>query len=129
VHLNTHLSFDGNCEAAFRFYEEALGGKLVALMTYGESPMAATTPKERHGHVLHATLHLGTQRITGADAPGEPRSGFRFLVSCKAREAAPLFKRLSKGGRVDMPLQKTFWTKHFGMCVDRFGIPWMVSSE
>jgi PhnB protein len=129
VQLNPHLSFDGRCAEAFRFYATCLGGELAAMMTYGESPLAAQTPKEQHGWILHATLQLGLMRLTGADAKGAKPSGFHVLLSCSPKEAKRIFGQLSQDGRVEMELQKTFWTEHFGICVDRFGIPWIISSE
>jgi PhnB protein len=132
VELNTHLSFDGQCEAAFRFYAKCLKGKLAALMTYGESPMAAQTPARHHKRILHATLTVGARRLTGADVlpeQAERAQGFRVLLSCSVKEAERVFAAFSDGGRVDFPLQKTFWTERFGMVTDRFGTPWMVSSE
>jgi PhnB protein len=129
VQLNPHLSFDGHCEAAFRFYASCLNGRVVAMMTYGESPMKAQTPPERHGHILHATLHIGAHRLTGGDAPGAKHSGFHVLYSAPKADAERVFKELAEGGRVDVHMAKTFWAERFGICVDRFGVPWIISSE
>lgn len=129
--MNTHLSFDGQCEAAFRFYATCLKGQLAVVMKYGETPMAAQIPPEHHDRVIHATLNVGELRLTGADVmPGDYQrpQGFRVLLSCSARDTKRVCTALSKGGHVDLPLQKTFWTKGFGMVTDRFGTPWMVSS-
>lgn len=71
MQLNPHLSFKGQCEAAFRFYEKSLGGKIVMMMTYGDSPMAEQTPPAQRKKIIHASLSLGDQRLTGADVSPE----------------------------------------------------------
>lgn len=131
MRLNPHLNFDGNCRAAFDYYEKCLGGKVKMSMTYGESPMAAHLPAEDHGKVMHAALEIGDQLLTGSDVPagryGKPQ-GFDVLLSLDtAEEAERIFKALEDGGSVQMPLQETFWALRFGMVTDRFGIPWMVN--
>ena len=133
MRLNTHLNFDGNCRAAFEYYEKCLGGKVTMTMTYGDSPMAAHVPASDHGKVLHTTLEFGDQRLTGADLPtgryGKPQ-GFDVLVSLEsAEEAERIFAALADGGEEQMPLQQTFWALRFGMVTDRFGIPWMINCE
>jgi PhnB protein len=133
MRLGTHLNFDGNCRAAFEYYEKCLGGKVTAMLTYGESPMAAHVPPGDHGKVLHATLELGDQRLTGADLPagryGKPQ-GFDVLLTVDdPQEAERIFAALADGGWVQMPLQETFWALRFGMATDRFGTPWMVNCE
>ena len=69
MQLNPYLLFDGQCEAAFKFYEKCLGGKIVAKVTYGESPMAKDTPPGRHNKILHARLMVGDNVLMGSDAP------------------------------------------------------------
>ncbi|HUA61360.1 MAG TPA: VOC family protein [Verrucomicrobiae bacterium] len=126
-----HLIFNGNCAEAFAFYEKCLRGKIEFSMTYGESPMAAQMPPEAQKMVMHTSLAVGDFRIAGADAPGQrykTPQGFDVALDVKDEaEADRLFSELSQGGKVEMPIQKTFWAKRFGMCVDRFGIPWMVN--
>jgi PhnB protein len=126
-----YLSFDGQCEAALRFYERCLGGKVVCLLTYAESPMAAEVPPEWGGKILHATLELDGQVIGAADAfPGSYRSpqGFSVTLQIDApTEAERVFAMLADGGTVQLPLQGTFWALRFGMLTDRFGTPWMIN--
>jgi PhnB protein len=69
MHLEPHLSFNGQCEAAFKFYEKCLGGKISFMLTYGDSPLAEQTPPDRRNQILHATLLLGDQGLTGGDPP------------------------------------------------------------
>jgi len=128
--LNPHLAFNGQCEAAFKFYEKCLGGKIAVMMTYGDSPMAEQMPPAWRGKIVHATVALGDQRLTGGDVPPEsyqkPR-GFSVLVNVdNAAEADRIFTTLAEKGAVEMPIQETFWALRFGMLVDQFGTPWLI---
>ncbi|WP_017301472.1 VOC family protein [Nodosilinea nodulosa] len=129
--LNPYLSFDGNCEAAFKFYEKVLGGKVGGMMTYGESPMAEQTSPDWHGKVMHVYMTLGDQEIMGADSPPdyfEASQGMSVLISTEdAAEAERVFEQLAENGTVKMPIQETFWADRFGMLVDQFGTPWMIN--
>lgn len=131
MQLNPHLAFNGQCEAAFTFYEKCLGGKITFMMTYGDSPLAEQTPSEWHTKILHATVALGDHRLTGADAlAGNYQKPQGFSVSLQIRdavEAERIFQALAEKGEVQVPLQETFWALRFGMLVDRFGTPWMVN--
>lgn len=131
MQLNSHLHFDGQCERAFRFYEQVLGGKIVAMLTHEASPMAAQVPPEWRGKILHATLDVGGQILMGADAPPDhyqKPQGFAVTVGIKdPAEAERVFRALSENGTVQMSLQETFWAMRFGMLVDRYGIPWMIN--
>lgn len=132
--LDTYLTFDGTCAEAMRFYERTLGGKLETLMTHAESPMADQTPPGSADRIMHARLVVGDRVIMASDAmihgPYQGMHGFSLsLVYGTTAEARRVFDALAEGGRVNMPLQKTFWAEGFGMLVDRFGTPWMVNAE
>ena len=133
MELSPYLIFDGQCEAAFRFYEECLGGKIVAMMTYGQSPMAEHAPAEWHDKILHARLALGDKLLMGSDGPPgrhEDMQGFSVtLTTDDPAEAERVFLALAEEGTVRMQLQQTFWAVRFGMLVDRFGTPWMINCE
>lgn len=133
MQVNPYLSFDGRCEAAFKFYEKALGGKIVAMMTYGETPMKDQTPAEQHGKIVHARLTVGDEVLMGGDAPPgryEPTKGMVVALGVdQPAEAERVFNALSEGATVTMPIAETFWARRFGMLTDRFGIPWMVNCE
>ena len=133
MQLNPYLSFNGKCEAAFKFYEQCLGGKIVFMMTYGDSPMAEQAPPEWRNKILHATLSVGNAVLQGADSPPEHYEeikGFSIAMSTTdPAEAERIFQVLAEKGTVRMPLQKTFWAERFGMLVDQFGVPWMVNCE
>jgi PhnB protein len=126
-----HLHFKGNCSEAFRLYADTLGGRIAFAMTYGESPAASHTAPEARNQIIHARLELGNQAITGCDAPGDryrPPQGFNVLAEfATPAEAERVFKTLADNGTITMPFQETFWAQGFGMCSDRFGIPWMVN--
>ena len=133
MQLNPYLLFNGECEAAFKFYEKCLGGKIVAKVTHGESPMAKDTPPERHNKILHARLMVGDNVLMGSDAPPEryeKPQGFSVTLGVDTpAEAERIFAELSRDGQSLIPLEKTFWAERFGMVVDRFGIPWLINCE
>jgi PhnB protein len=132
MQVATYLNFNGNCEAAFKFYAEVLGGKITMMMTHGESPVGGKVPLEMENKVMHATLELpGGGNLMGADHPhGKKVQPTGFCVSLQVMDTAAaeqIFKRLSEGATVQMQFQKTFWSPGFGMCTDKFEIPWMVN--
>ena len=132
MRLNPHLTFEGSCEEAFRFYRDVLGGELLALVRYEGTPLAERVPPAWRAKILHATLDLGDTRLTGADVTAEEGyvapTGFSVLVDPgTVAEAERIFSALSEGGDVILPLTQTFWAERFGMVVDRFRIPWMLS--
>jgi PhnB protein len=133
MRVTPYLSFQGKCAEAFKLYERVLNGKVMFSMTYGESPMADKTPPEQRNNIMHTTLQIGDDLIHGADAPGtfySKPAGLCVSISTKDyAEGERIFKQLSEGGQVQMPLQKTFWSPGFGMLVDRYSIPWMVNVE
>ena len=129
--LNAHVSFNGTCATAFRFYETVLGGRIAVMMTYGESPMSDKMPREMQSAVMHTTLEVGDSVLMGADSPPDyykPPQGYSIAINLSdIAEAERVFKALAEGGTVQMPLQETFWAARFGMLVDQFGIAWMVN--
>jgi PhnB protein len=133
MNLDTYLQFNGQCGEAFKFYEQVLGGKIEGIMTYGQSPAAAQTSPEMRDKVIHVRLSVGDSILMGSDAPAQhyqPPQGFSVSLSAKdVAEAERMYKALSEGGKITMPLQKTFWSASFAMFTDRFGIPWMVNCE
>ena len=130
--INAYLTFNGKCAEAFRFYAKVFGGKLE-MMTNGESPAAAQTPPDQRDRILHARLDVGDAVVMGSDAPPQYFSqpqGFSVAIGLgDTAEGERIFQALSEGGTVKMPFAKTFWAERFGMCIDRFGIPWIVNCE
>jgi PhnB protein len=126
-----YLNFDGRCAEALAFYEKRLGGKTQMKMTWGESPMGGTMAPHWKDKIIHATFLLDGQEIGVADSPPEhyrkPQGLSITLNIEQPAEAERVFKALSENGAVSMPIQETFWARRFGMCVDQFGIPWMIN--
>ena len=131
MRIAIHLIFDGQCEAAFRYYQSVLGGELTTMLSFGDSPLAATVEPRYRDRILHATLKLGDQELLGADVlPKDyaPPQGFSVLLSLPApADAKRVFDAFADGGRVGMPLQKVFWAEAFGVVGDRFGVSWEVT--
>jgi len=133
MQLSVHLNFDGQCAAAFRQYHRLLGGNLVTLMSYGESPMADKVPVEWRDRIVHATLQLEGMQLMGADVAPESYTapqGFAVVLSLKDVDRARLlFGSLAEGGTLRLPFQKTFWSPGYGLLVDRYGVPWEINAE
>jgi PhnB protein len=131
MEVNTYLNFDGQCEDAFKFYEQCLGGQMGPIFRYGESPMAGTVSPEWQDKVMHGSLIIGSHVLMGADVPPrqfEHVKGFSLSVQIASPdEADRIFQALAENGQVVLPLEQTFWAERFGMVVDRFGIPWMIN--
>lgn len=128
--ITAYLFFNGNCAEAMRFYEGVLGGKLE-MMKFGDGP-PDVCPEGAADRVMHACLTtVDGQSLMASDVmPGQPDQGHKgFAVSLgfpTAAEAKRAFDALADGGKVAMPLDKTFWTEAFGMLTDRFGVEWMI---
>lgn len=133
MQLSPYLTFNGQCQAAFKFYEQVLSGKITFTMTWGEMPGENQFPAEMHKLIMHSTLSVGDQVLMGADSPPdryEQPQGVNVSIHLKeVAEGERIFNALAENGSVTMPFQKTFWSDGFGMCVDRFGIPWMVNCD
>lgn len=133
MQINPYLNFDGNCAEAMRFYQKALGGKLD-MMPFAGSPMESDIPAGYRERIMHACLATAggpslMASDTGPWAPYEAPKGIQVTLNYdSAAEGKKAFDALSQGGKVMMPLQKTFWAEAFGMFTDRFGTPWMVNA-
>ena len=133
MQVSPYLSFKGQCEEAFRFYERCFSGQLGALFRYEGSPMADQAPDGHGDRIMHGSVTIGDLTLMGADvAPQgyeEPKGFSLSLQITGATEAERIYAALITGGRVVMPLEKTFWAERFGMVVDRFGVPWLINCE
>jgi PhnB protein len=130
MQLHTYLNYGGNCEQAFRFYEQHLGGKITMLMRHGDQPNGPPVPPEWRRAVLHARMDLGGTELLGADIPPDRfkpiRSAYLSLTLHTADEAERVFSVLSDGGEIFMPMEETFFATRFAMLRDRFGTSWML---
>jgi PhnB protein len=129
--LNPYVFYDGNCEAAFKFYEKTLGGKIEMLLRNEEAPPEMPAPPERKQKIMHARMTIGGDVLMASDAPPDhfhkPQGFAVSLTFDDPTEAERKFTALCAGGSVNMPFGKTFFSKGFGMGIDQFGIPWMVN--
>ena len=133
MQMNTYLSFRGECEAAFTFYEECLDGKLGEMFRYAGTPLADQVPADWQNKVMHGSVTIGDLVLMGADVTPDryeaPR-GFSLSLQIKSTtDAERIFRELGKDGRIVMALEKTFWADRFGVLVDRFGTPWIINCE
>ena len=130
MQLNTYLNYGGNCEQAFRFYEEHLGGKITMLMRHGEQPNPSSVAPEWKNAVLHARMTLGGTDLLGADIPPDRfqpmRSAYLTLSVTSVEEAERVYKLLTDGGEIFMKMEETFFASRFAMLRDRFGTSWMI---
>jgi len=129
-----YLAFDGDCREAFSRYNEIFGGDLV-LLTTADMPADAGSPAGAPADmIMHAALTIGDDLLMGAD---DPSGGFDGTVNgmcvnysvAEVADAKRIFDALAEGGEVQMPLGETFYSPAFGMCIDKFGTPWMIMAD
>jgi PhnB protein len=132
--VSAYLFYQDTCEAAFNYYAKVLGGKIDAMMRLSDAPPSDMPPGPpgREKTIMHARLSLPDGAVLmGSDTPPEhfhKPQGFSISVTvADPAEGEHKFNALADGGTVTMPFGKTFWAKGFGMCVDKFGIPWMMN--
>lgn len=131
--LTPYLTFDGTCAEALGFYAEVFGGAAEIVQTVAQSPMADQFPEDSQDKVMHGEMRIGDRVIMGSDSlmgPYEAPAGFSIQVGfTDAERAKRVFDRLARHGEVRMPFAATFFSPGFGMCRDRYGIPWMIVVE
>ena len=131
MQVNPYLIYDGNCQEALKFYQKVLGARIEATHRYGEGPPEMQVAPEHKDRIMHARLTIDGEVLMASDAyPGNFQKPQGFSVSLQVEDptdAERRFKALADGGSINMPFGKTFFSKGFGMCVDKFGIPWMVN--
>jgi PhnB protein len=135
--INPYLNYPGTAEEAFDFYKSVFGGEFSVLQRYQDTPEAGTMAPENAGKIMHISLPIGngntlmaTDDIGSMGRPFTPGNNFYLSLAANSEaEAEKLFNGLSAGGKVTMPLQKTFWAAYFGMFNDKFGVQWMVNYD
>lgn len=130
--VTPYLFFSGDCKTAFNRYQEVFGGELQ-VMTFADAPDGAGSMPGAEPHlVMHASLTLADGVLMGSDDPtsdGGPKVGVAVAYTAPDEQAAKqVFDALAEGGQVWMPFASTFWSRGFGSCNDRFGVPWMVDT-
>jgi PhnB protein len=132
MRLNTFLNFGGNCEEAFRFYEQHLGGRITMLMRRAEQPDQPTTWPGWENSIQYALMDLGETEVMASDVPPDRfqpmRSVYLSLTVDSASEAERIWTLLSDGGQIFMPMEETFFAIRFGQLRDKFGTSWMISA-
>jgi PhnB protein len=133
MQVQSYLNFDGRCEEALEFYQRALGAEVECLMRFKDSPephAPGMVPPGAGNKVMHASFRIGTSTVMASDCHSGGRPSFQgfSLALTLADEAAAkrAFAALGDGGKVQMPLAKTFFSPSFGVVADRFGVSWMV---
>ena len=130
MQVQPYLFFEGRCEEAIEYYRKALGAKVEMLMPFKDNPEPMTGKAPPGDKVMHASFRIGDTTVMASDGNCMGKPSFQgFSLSLTARddaEAKRLFAALSDGGKVQMPLGKTFFSPAFGMVADRFGVSWMV---
>lgn len=131
--LEPYLFFNGRCEEAINFFKEALGAEVTLQMRMNEAPdppPPGAVPPGFENKIMHANLRIGTMNLMVSDGNSDAAPSFKgFTLSLgvtDVAEAERRFNALAQGGKVMMPLGKTFWSPCFGMLEDRFGVGWMV---
>ncbi len=129
--VNPYIAFRGNCKEAIDFYKDALGAELLYSQTYGDSPMSDMGSADA---IMHATLKVGDTHIMMCDDFHTENftTGGNISLAVGLNDvgkARTIFDDLADGGKVTMPLDKTFWAEAFGMLTDKFGINWMVNCD
>ena len=131
--ISPYLFSSGHCDEAIAFYQKAIGAKVEMLMRFKEAPEQDKIPPGIGDKVMHAAIRVGDATILASDGWTQGQTNFQgFSLTLQARDEADaerLFKALSDGGQVKMPLGKTFFSPRFGMTADRFGVSWMIIVE
>lgn len=128
--INSYLTFGGNCRQAMHFYQDCLGGEL-SLQTIGESPLAEKMPQEMKGFILHATLTKDALLLMGSDMVAQTGlmkgNAVSLMLNCSSEEEIQnCFTKLSAGGKVDHPVEVSFWGALFGDLTDKYGNHWLL---
>ena len=130
MQVQPYLFFEGRCEEALSFYATAIGAEVVTKMRYKDSPDPAMCSAGTADKIMHASFRVGETTLMASDGgcEGNPTfHGFALSITVSAEaDAEKLFNALAAGGKVTMPLTKTFFAKSFGMVADKFGMGWMI---
>ncbi|MEJ7769273.1 MAG: VOC family protein [Chitinophagaceae bacterium] len=134
--VNPYINFNGNANEAFNFYKSVFGGEFAMVMRFSDVPPAFKMSESEANKIMHIALPLGRGTLLmGSDVPdsvGKAVIGTNFYVSISTEskeEADKLFNGLSAGGKVQMPMENSFWGAYFGMLTDPFGVQWMLSFD
>jgi PhnB protein len=135
--INPYLNFNGKTEEAFNFYKSVFGGEFTTFKRMKDTPGGDRIPANEQNRVMHVALPVGKNTVLMASDIMESMGhtltmGNNMSISVHAeseREADKIFQGLTAGGKVTMPMEKSFWGSYFGMLTDKFGVQWMVSYD
>lgn len=134
MEFSIYLMFNGNCEEAINFYQNALGAEMLGLQRYSDSPMPSQDA-DWNQKILHCALRKDGFLIMASDSrdkAGGIVTGNNVQISItlgSEEEINSVFEKFTAGGHITMPLQDTFWGARFGMCTDKFGVSWMFNFD
>lgn len=140
ITLNPYLVFNGNCEEAFNFYKEVFDGEILFMGRYKDVPGRDRNlfPNSTDEQVMHATLRINAETVLMGNDSGESygksnapiiNNFFLYVSTGNKEEAYHIFDNLAKNGKIIMPIAETFWSTHYGMVTDRFGISWKITFD
>lgn len=137
ININPYLNFMGNTEEAIKFYQSIFGGDFITFQRFKDMPGYEKMPEKEWEKVMHASLPMGKGNILMAtdaiESMGQSlTTGNNFYISINTEneeETDRLFKKLSAGGKIEMPVNKTFWGAYCGMCQDKFGVQWILNYD
>ena len=140
ITLHPYLIFKGNCEEAFHFYKAVFGGEILFMGRYKEVPQASrqSYPGSADEHIMHATLQINPGAVLmgndSVDTYGKSNgtftnSFFLFINTEDQANAYRIFDELSVEGKITMPMTQTFWSAHYGIVIDKFGVNWKITVE
>jgi PhnB protein len=131
MHVQSYLFFEGRCEEALDFYKKTAGAQVEMLMRWKDRPdKSMCTPPDNADKVMHAQFKIGDTTIMASDGRNTGNTDFQgFALAINTKDEAEvdkLFHGLVDGGKITMPLTKTFFSPRFGMLTDKFGVNWML---
>jgi PhnB protein len=130
MNLQPYLFFDGKCEEALNFYKKAVGAEPKMLMRFNQAPDQSMISPGSENKVMHAQVQIGDTTVLMSDGRCTGNTnfqGFALTLTAKSEtEADKTFSALADGGKVTMPMAKTFFSPRFGTLTDKFGVGWMV---
>ncbi|MCF2946640.1 VOC family protein [Paraglaciecola aquimarina] len=126
-----HINFNGQCEQAFEYYAEHLGGEIGLMLKVKDSPMSVTSTAEIQDNIVHANIAIQGVEIAGGDLLPEQYQkpqGFCVLLGLdNEQKVKNTFDKLAVGGEVILAPQKTFWSRCYAIVTDQFGVPWKLN--
>ncbi|MBK7651876.1 MAG: VOC family protein [Flammeovirgaceae bacterium] len=133
--INPYINFNGNTEEAFNFYKSVFGGEFAMIMRFGDMPNP-NIPESENNKIMHIALPIGKNILMGNDVPefmgrvNENENRSKISISAESKEEADkLYKGLSAGGQIEMPIGDSPWGTYFAMFRDKYGIEWMVDFD